>query len=55
MRKAAELPTLFDRTDIERRGALWVEMSIEGRKVQVINTHLGLNRQERIGILRIIL
>jgi endonuclease/exonuclease/phosphatase family metal-dependent hydrolase len=46
--KAAELPSLPSRNDIERRGALWVEISAGEKRVQVINTHLGLNRQERL-------
>lgn len=32
----------------EQRGALWVEISIGGRPVQVFNTHLGLMRRDRI-------
>jgi len=45
--KAEELPTLPGRSDIERRGALWVEIEA-GSKLQVLNTHLGLRRKERI-------
>jgi endonuclease/exonuclease/phosphatase family metal-dependent hydrolase len=32
---------------LEPRGALWVEAMIEGRPVQVINTHLGLVPREQ--------
>ena len=32
---------------LEPRGALWIEVEIEGRKVQVINTHLGLVPKEQ--------
>jgi endonuclease/exonuclease/phosphatase family metal-dependent hydrolase len=32
---------------LEPRGALWVEVEIEGRPVQVINTHLGLVPREQ--------
>jgi endonuclease/exonuclease/phosphatase family metal-dependent hydrolase len=32
---------------LEPRGALWVEVEFEGRPVQLINTHLGLLKQER--------
>ena len=46
--KAAELPTLPGRRNIERRGAIWSEISVEDTKVQLISTHLGLNRQERL-------
>lgn len=30
------------RLELEDRGALWAEVEVEGRPVQVINTHLGL-------------
>ena len=32
---------------LEPRGALWVEADVSGRKVQVINTHLGLVPREQ--------
>ena len=32
---------------LEPRGALWLEIEIEGRPVQVINTHLGLVPREQ--------
>lgn len=32
---------------LEPRGALWVEVEIDGRAVQVINTHLGLVPREQ--------
>jgi endonuclease/exonuclease/phosphatase family metal-dependent hydrolase len=32
---------------VESRGALWVEIEIEGRRLQVLNTHLGLWSRER--------
>lgn len=32
----------------EPRGALWVEIDIGGRPLQVFNTHLGLFRRERV-------
>jgi endonuclease/exonuclease/phosphatase family metal-dependent hydrolase len=31
----------------EPRGALWVELDVEGRKVQLLDTHLGLHADER--------
>jgi endonuclease/exonuclease/phosphatase family metal-dependent hydrolase len=34
-------------TQLEPRGALWVEVEIEGTWVQVINTHLGLVPREQ--------
>jgi endonuclease/exonuclease/phosphatase family metal-dependent hydrolase len=41
--RAAALPSLG-----EPRGAIWVEVDIGGARLQVINTHLGLRRRERI-------
>lgn len=32
----------------EPRGALWVEIEFEGRKVQILTTHLGLGKAERL-------
>jgi endonuclease/exonuclease/phosphatase family metal-dependent hydrolase len=32
---------------LEPRGALWVEVEVEGRTVQIINTHLGLVPREQ--------
>ncbi len=32
---------------LEPRGALWVAISVAGREIQVINTHLGLTPRER--------
>lgn len=46
--RAGQLPTLPKRRELEKRGALWVEVDIGGRKIQVINTHMGLNRSERL-------
>lgn len=38
----------YDRIpQLEPRGALWVEVEIDGRPVQVINTHLGLVPREQ--------
>jgi endonuclease/exonuclease/phosphatase family metal-dependent hydrolase len=31
----------------EARGALWVEVEVAGRRIQVLNTHLGLGAEER--------
>lgn len=41
--RAAALPSLG-----EQRGAIWVEVEVCGQPVQVINTHLGLSRKERM-------
>jgi endonuclease/exonuclease/phosphatase family metal-dependent hydrolase len=40
--RSAGLPSIG-----ESRGALWVEVTIGGRSVNIINTHLGLRRRER--------
>lgn len=32
----------------EMRGALWVEIDIDGQRINVINTHLGLGGRERV-------
>lgn len=45
--KAGALPTLPEFTVLEPRGALWVEITVDGRKLQVINTHLGLVPREQ--------
>ncbi|HET8902678.1 MAG TPA: endonuclease/exonuclease/phosphatase family protein, partial [Saccharospirillum sp.] len=45
--KADLLPGLANKPNLEPRGALWVEVEWQGRKVQIINTHLGLNARER--------
>jgi endonuclease/exonuclease/phosphatase family metal-dependent hydrolase len=34
-------------SQLEPRGALWVEVEIDGKRVQVINTHLGLVPREQ--------
>ncbi len=41
-----ELPSL-PQLKSEKRGALWIQIDVNGRSVQVINTHLGLNEPER--------
>ncbi len=41
--KAAGLPSYG-----EPRGALWAEIDIGGRPLQIFNTHLGLLRRERV-------
>jgi endonuclease/exonuclease/phosphatase family metal-dependent hydrolase len=40
--KRGSLPSLIGTPLLEKRGALWVEVNVHGRKVQVINTHLSL-------------
>lgn len=46
--KTGALPTLPRVRGLERRGALWVEVTANnGVRVQIINTHLGLVPQEQ--------
>lgn len=45
--RSAPLPTLPEFTVLETRGALWVEVDVGGRRLQVINTHLGLVPREQ--------
>jgi endonuclease/exonuclease/phosphatase family metal-dependent hydrolase len=46
--QAGMLPTVPRPVVNERRGALWVEVQADvGPRVQIINTHLGLGREER--------
>jgi endonuclease/exonuclease/phosphatase family metal-dependent hydrolase len=40
--KTGALPTLQRGPKLERRGALWAAIAVEGGELQVINTHLGL-------------
>jgi len=46
--RTGALPSPNLRREIEPRGALWAQIEIEGRRVDVINTHLGLNARERM-------
>jgi endonuclease/exonuclease/phosphatase family metal-dependent hydrolase len=46
--KADKLPTLPGRGEREPRGALWVTLDLNGRAIQMINTHLGLSARERL-------
>lgn len=44
--KAGELPTI-NVPGLEPRGALWLDVEVDGRTLQVINTHLGLVPREQ--------
>ncbi len=46
--KAGPLPGLPGRPHLEPRGALWVVITVGGRAIQCINTHLGLFPKERL-------
>jgi endonuclease/exonuclease/phosphatase family metal-dependent hydrolase len=46
---SACLPSLSGAAPLrEPRGALWVEIDVDGHKIQLINTHLSLWRKERL-------
>lgn len=45
--RSGPLPTLLPKR-LEPRGALWVELEVDGQAVQVVSTHLGLVRRERL-------
>jgi len=45
--KVGPLPGYPRMRALEPRGALWVEVEIDGRPVQIINTHLGLVPREQ--------
>lgn len=45
--KVGPLPGYDRMRALEPRGALWVEVEIDGRPVQVVNTHLGLVPREQ--------
>lgn len=46
--KAGPLPGWRDVRALEPRGALWLELELEGRRLQVLNTHLGLAPPEQL-------
>ena len=46
--KVGSLPQLYQQQHYEPRGALWVELKLQGSSVHLINTHLSLWPQERL-------
>jgi len=46
--RAAALPQYNGSRLLEPRGALWVAVDVDGRELQLLNTHLGLLPQERM-------
>ena len=46
--RSGRLPGIADRPNLEPRGALWVNVKVDGQTIQVINTHLGLSNRERL-------
>lgn len=46
--KAGPLPTFNGRRLLEQRGAIWASVEIDGKEIHIINTHLGLDRRERM-------
>ena len=45
--RVGALPTVSGVPGLEPRGALWIEVEIDGQPVQVLNTHLGLVPREQ--------
>ena len=45
--RSGDLPGPPHRPRLETRGALWVEIEVDGHKVQIINTHLGVRPVEQ--------
>lgn len=48
LRQAAALPSVMTRLCPESRAAIWMEIDTRNGTVQVMNTHLGLGRRERL-------
>lgn len=48
LKHAGPLPSYKKRPLLERRGALWAAINFFNKEIQIINTHLGLNRFERM-------
>jgi endonuclease/exonuclease/phosphatase family metal-dependent hydrolase len=48
LRQAQELPSVMTRVCPETRAAIWAEIDMPVGLLQVINTHLGLGRRERL-------
>jgi len=46
--RAENLPTWPRRRPLERRGAIWAEVTVDGMPIQILGTHLGLNTFERM-------
>lgn len=46
--RAGALPGLPQRSRLEKRGAVWVEVLVQDRPVQIVTVHMGLNRRERL-------
>jgi endonuclease/exonuclease/phosphatase family metal-dependent hydrolase len=45
--KAGLLPRVSNNPRRESRGALWVAVDLNGKEIQIFNTHLGLSSKER--------
>ena len=55
LKKAGGLPALFRTSILEPRGALWVDIDVEGVHLQLINTHLSLLQNEGLRQGRVLL
>jgi endonuclease/exonuclease/phosphatase family metal-dependent hydrolase len=45
--RSGDLPGPPNRPRLETRGALWVEIDVDGHKVQILNTHIGVRPVEQ--------
>lgn len=48
LKKASKLPNASGIKGAEPRGAIWVSVEINNMEIQIINTHLGLRKKERL-------
>ncbi|PCJ59093.1 MAG: endonuclease [Candidatus Hydrogenedentota bacterium] len=46
--RSEELPRLSGWRSIEPRGAMWIRLELGGQEFNIINTHMGLHRRERV-------
>ncbi|HJV35048.1 endonuclease/exonuclease/phosphatase family protein [Geomonas sp.] len=46
--KAGAVPAEPVHPNYERRGAIWAEVELAGSRIQIIATHFGLNKRERV-------
>ncbi len=53
--RTGPLPKLLRGTLLEPRGALWVEIDVEGKKTQILNTHLSLSQREGLMQMEVLL
>src|SRR3712207_1332202 len=47
--RSGRLPTMSNGPVLEKRCALWAEVNVGGRNLQIVNAHLSLRSRERFG------